>query len=287
MRVSVGSLARRYRWRIGLSLALILLEGIGYLLAPLVIGLAVEDLLADSHAGLVTLAGLAVAIITVSAIRRLYDARLYASMFEDVAGDVAAREKAASSDVSVIAARAGLVEEVIAFFQESVPQLTTGAVGIVGTTLILAGIDARLLVACIVLLALVMVVYAATGRLNLRLNEGYNDELERQVAALGHEQEASSREHFGRLVRWDVRLWDLDTANTTVVAAGAAAFLLFSLVVIVGGEPEIGLVISGLIYVLAYIELLATLPGYAQELIRLREIAGRLETPAGALEGKA
>ena len=93
-------------------------------------------------------------------------------------------------------------------------------------------------------------------------------------------------QHFARLVRWDVRLWDLDTANTTIVAAGAAVFLVYSIVVLVTGEPEIGLVISGLIYVLAYIELLATLPGYAQELIRLREIAGRLETPAGALEGE-
>ncbi len=285
MRVSVRSLARRYRWRIGLSLALILLEGLGYLLAPLVIGLAVEDLLADSYAGLAALAGLAVAIVAVSAIRRVYDARLYASMFEDVAGDVAAREKTASSDVSVVAARAGLVEELVAFFQVSVPHLTTGAVGILGTVLILAGIDTRLLVACIALLVLVVIVYAATGRLNLRLNEGYNDELERQVAALGHD-ETSTREHFARLVRWDVKLWDLDTANTTIVAAGAAVFLVCSLVVIVGGEPEIGLVISGLIYVLAYIELLATLPGYAQELIRLREIAVRLETPAGALEAE-
>ncbi len=285
MRVSVGSLARRYRWRIGLSLVLILLEGIGYLLAPLVIGLAVDGLLDDSYAGLAALAGLAVAIIAVSAIRRVYDARLYASMFEDVAGDVAARERAASSDVSVVAARAGLVEEIVAFFQESVPELTMGAVGILGTMLILAGIDARLLVACIALLALVVVVYAVTGRLNLRLNEGYNDELERQVAAL-RQDEASSRAHFGRLVRWDVKLWDLDTANTTIVAAGAAVFLVYSIVVLVTGEPEIGLVISGLIYVLAYIELLATLPGYAQELIRLREIAGRLETPAGALEGE-
>ena len=132
---------------------------------------------------------------------------------------------------------------------------------------------------------LVVAVYAVTGRLNLRLNEGYNDELERQVAAL-RQDDASSRAHFARLVRWDVRLWDLDTANTTIVAAGAAVFLVYSIVVLVTGEPEIGLVISGLIYVLAYIELLATLPGYAQELIRLREIAGRLETPAGALEGE-
>ena len=128
-----------------------------------------------------------------------------------------------------------------------------------------------------------VVVYAATGGLNLRLNEGYNDELERQVAALRHDEE-SLRAHFARLVRWDVKLCDLDTENNAIVAAGAAVFLVYSIVVLVTGESEIGLVISGLIYLLAYIELLATLPGYAQELIRLREIAGRLETPAGALE---
>ncbi|MEX1336633.1 MAG: ABC transporter six-transmembrane domain-containing protein, partial [Candidatus Limnocylindrales bacterium] len=65
----------------------ILLEGTGYLLAPLVIGLAVEDLLDSSSAGLAALAGLAIAIIVVSAIRCLYDARLYASMFGDVDTD--------------------------------------------------------------------------------------------------------------------------------------------------------------------------------------------------------
>ena len=89
----------------GLSLVLILLEGIGYLLGALVIGLAADGLLGDSYAGPAALTGLAVGIIAVSAIRRVYDVRLYASMLEDVAGDVAAREGAASSDVSVVAAR--------------------------------------------------------------------------------------------------------------------------------------------------------------------------------------
>ena len=83
------------------------------------------------------------------------------------------------------------------------------------------------------------------------------------------------RWQIARTMRGDIRLWDLDAVTRRSsggqhraphrVARGP-----------VRDHLDTGLLATAGVHALAYIQVLATVPSYAQELIRLNEIAGRL-----------
>ena len=278
--VSVPALLRRYRPRVALTFALVLLEAGGMLLFPLFIGFAVNGLVDDDHSGVVALAGLGVVVLLIGSGRRLYDTRTYARIYEDVANETVARERQAGTEVSAVTARANLLREVVEFLENSMPEIVASVIGVGGSLVILATLDLGVFLASVGLLVLVVVVYAATGRLNLRLNAGYNDELERQVDALSDGPTVVHR-HFVRLMRWNIRLSDLETANFAVIFIGIIALLFYSPIALVEGDVEAGTVLAGLMYVFQYTESLLALPYFAQQAIRLQEISTRLREPLG------
>ena len=100
----------------------------------------------------------------------------------------------------------------------------------------------------------------------------------RQVLAKDAE---SVRIHFRNLMRWNIRLSDLETANYEVIFLGVVALMFYSPIALVTGDVQAGTVVAALMYVFGYIEGLLILPYYAQQSIRLVEISRRLNTPAG------
>ena len=250
------------------------------LLFPLLIGIAVDDLIDDRLGGVVALSALGAATLLVGSLRRLYDTRTYSRIYEQVAGETIAREREAGSQLSSMSARANLLRESVEFFENSMPEIVNAFIGVFGTLFILLSIDTGVFFASLGLLGLVVAVYAATGRTNLRFNAGYNDELERQVEALS-EDAAEVHTHFRNLMRWNIRLSDLETANYAVIFLGVIALMFYSPIALVDGGAQAGVVVSALIYVFQYVEGLLNLPFFVQQSIRLSEISNRLSSPAG------
>jgi len=65
--------------------------------------------------------------------------------------------------------------------ESSMPEIVSSGIGIV---VIVAGIDRGVFFACLGLFVVMAIVCASTSGRNLRLNRGYNHELERQVQVL-------------------------------------------------------------------------------------------------------
>ncbi len=275
--VSVGSLVSRFKFRIIATLVLVALEGGAVLLFPLFIGLAINGLLGGSVAGVFELALVAIAAVAIGSIRRFVDTRAYAGAYEATASELVARERDRGTPVSTISARVGLVGEFVEFLEESLPGIAMGAVSLVGTLVILASISPRVSWACVALACVMVLQYGATASLNYRLNAGYNDELEKQVAIISNPGTRRPSAHFNRLMRWRIRLSDLETLNYAVLFLCVVLLLVFAPVELVDGPTaEYGLVLAALMYVLQYVEDLAAFPLYVQSLIRLHEISARL-----------
>ena len=164
------------------------------------------------------------------------------------------------------------------------PMIVNAGIGTVGTLVILAGIDGGVFLGAVGLAALVALVYGATGRWNLALTTGYNDELEQQVDALSVGG-ASARRHFSELMRWNRRLSDLETLNFSIIYLGVIALFVYAPVAVVerGGDGivEVGAAFAAVMYVLQYVEAVLETPLFLQQLIRLREISTRLSGGAG------
>lgn len=279
-RTTVGYLVGRFKARIAATLALVVLEAAALLLFPLFIGRAIDGLLDDRVGDLWFLGALGVFSLAIGALRRLIDTRTYASIYETTAVELVESELGDGNDVSTIAARTTLLTEFIEFLENSMPAIVNSVIAVVGTLVILAGIHLGVFVASLFLAILVGAVYAATGTTNLELTSGYNDELERQVAALSTRTIPDARNHFTKLMTWNRKLSDLETFNYTLIYLGVIALLIYSPIAVVGvTTPEYGFVFASMMYVFQYVESILAMPLFIQQLIRLNEISDRLSSP--------
>ncbi|MEM9366224.1 MAG: ABC transporter six-transmembrane domain-containing protein [Planctomycetota bacterium] len=139
-------------------------------------------------------------------------------------------------------------------------------------------LQTHVFVACLTATGVILIIYTVTSQRTLALNKDANDESEKSVALIADATIAEVRSHFGRLMRWNIRLSDLETATFSLSWLVMVALLLFSVIATIqSGVTAQGKVLSILMYVFGYIESVIALPLFYQQFLRLREIAGRLE----------
>ena len=276
--ISLRSIFQRFRFRIIVTWILVLGDAGLVLLFPLFMGNAIDDYLDGSFTGLWYLASLGLLSLLLGAGRRFYDTRIYAGIYSTVAPELVDQEKARDSTVSVTSARAGLATELVEFLENSLPQIINSAIGLGGTLVIILLLNVQVFVACTIATVLIASIYLITGKRTYRLNSGYNEELERRVEVLSEDNRSFIVDHFKRLMRWNIRLSDLETTNFSLSWILLMGVLLYSIVAIVeGGVVAYGRVLAVLMYVFSYIESVIMLPLFYQQVVRLREITHRLQ----------
>jgi ABC-type multidrug transport system fused ATPase/permease subunit len=275
--ITLWALVRRFKHKISVTMLLVVAESVLDLLFPLFIGHAINSLLGQRYTGVLALAVLGILALLVGSARRFYDTRAYAGIYTMLSGEMVAREQAKNSVISTISARTGLLNEFVRFLENSMPMIVTSLIGLIGILVIIFSLNLSIFGACVALLALILVIYLLSGKWNYRYNKQYNDELEDQVDTLSTQDMGLIETHFKTLMRWNIKLSDLETANYFVIWLGIIGLLVFAPIAAVSsGVLNYGLVFSILMYVFQYIESLVSLPYFIQRVIRLQEISGRL-----------
>ena len=150
--------ALRYKGRILVTVGVVTLESALELLYPLVIGLAFNDLVEGSFGGILRLAGLGLLSVAVGTGRRFYDARIYSGIYSRIASELAESELAKQSSVSKITACSSLLNEFTECLEWLICQVIGAGFSLVGTLIIVAGLDIRVIFGCLSLLFLVLAV---------------------------------------------------------------------------------------------------------------------------------
>lgn len=275
--VSLNYLVKRFWKRTSLTWVLVLLEGVALVIMPMVIGWAVDDLMNKSLSGVFKLGGLCLFLLFVGAGRRFYDTRAYAKIYHMVANELVKQEQGRNSGLSKISARTNLFREFISFLEDSIPGILQQGVNLVGTLIIVAFIDFRVFVACMITTTISMIIYSLSEKKIYRLNKGGNDEIEKQIDILTTKNEATICSHFTNLMDWRIKLSDLETLNFSFIWLALAGVLLFTVVSVTSsGNLSFGQIVSAVMYVFGFIESIMAFPLYYQQMIRLQEIASRL-----------
>ena len=269
------TLLKRFAARLALTVSLVVLEAAGWVLFPLVIGRAIDSVLADSPRGLYEFAALGIVTMGIAVVRRLADSRAFARIYITLGEEMAAA--AAASSTSTRAARLGMLKEIVEFFENSLPQLINSAIGLGGTVLILAALNLPVFLGCLVVAVGTAALYALTGGLTTRYNRGLNDEHERQVDAVDSGDPARLADHLRAMMRWNIRLSDLEAANLGINWVFMVALLVFAVGAAATETAEYGTVFAIVLYVFQFVESMLTLPYFFQGWLRLREISERLE----------
>ncbi len=277
-KISLRNIFARFRAKIILTWFLVICEAGLLLLFPLFIGIAIDDFLADSYLGLVQLAGIGLLSLIVGAGRRFYDTRAYANIYTTIAPELVEKEKKRDASVSVVSARAGLATEFVEFFENSFPEIINSIIALGGALLIILFLNFKIFIACLIVTAVIGLIYSLTSTKTYRLNRGYNAELEKRVKVLEQGDKNGVVGHFKNVMRWNIRLSDLETTNFSLSWVFLIGVLLYAIVAIIeSGVTAHGKVFSILMYVFNYIESVITMPLFYQQFVRLKEISHRLE----------
>ncbi len=271
---------RPFRGPLAFTVSLVVVESVGWLLFPLVIGRAIDSAIVGSLRGIVELVVLSVATVGVDVVRRVYDSRAYAKVYVQMSEELAARQSGAGTSAQT--ARLGMLGEVVEFFENSLPTLVSSVLGLVGTVAILSALSLPIFAGCMIVVVATVAVYGWTGKFTTRFNEGYNNEYERRVEVVASGSPARVARHIRRMMRWNIKLSDLEAANFGVLWVLMAALLAYSVHATARDTVEYGGVVAVVMYVFEFMESVAMLPLFYQQWLRLREIVGRLSEDRAA-----
>lgn len=268
------SVLKKHWKRLTVTGSIVIAESVTWILFPLVMGYAIDDIIQGSFTGLIWLAGLGGIALTLGALRRLIDSRTYAKVYESLADIVIRNTKLSTSKKT---ARVRLLNEIVEFMEESMPELASSMITLVGTIVILAFLDIKIFLGCIALIVIAVVTYWLSSGRTLRLNKRFNDELELQVDTIQNGTRAHFTTHMRKLMRSNIDLSDLETLTFSVVLLASIALIIFSIVVAGQNGLAAGAIFALVTYVFQFIEGLATAPLYYQQILRLSDIARRIK----------
>ena len=186
--------------------------------------------------------------------------------------------KIQNAGTSIKAARLNMLSEIVAFAEHQLPEIIQHSIGLFGVLAIIAFLNIYIFILAIIAGVLVVILYFLSSKRTIRYNTGFNNELEEQVNAIECDKKSGVKLHLLRLMKWNIKLSDLETINYSVSWLIMILLLISSIYISVSkGLIEYGALFALIMYVYQYIESIASLPLYYQKWLRLQEIINRLE----------
>lgn len=276
LKMRLLSIFKDYRLRFTFTLVLILLEALLALLFPLFIGFSIDRAINGSFYGTIQLGILGLVALLVGVGRRVFDSRFYAKLYQDLGSRTVYRLEKSTS--STKAARLGMIRELIEFLENSLPELVSNVIGLIGVVGIIATLNLNVFYGSLIVTVLVFLIYWFTSSKTIRLNKLSNDEYEKQVDVIAENDEESLSIHLKEMMKWNIKLSDLEAFNFSISWMIMIAFLAMSILISAGdGIVQYGALFSLIMYVFQYMENVINLPIFYQNWLRLKEIKERLE----------
>ncbi len=276
-KISLPLLMRRYWRRTAFTWFLVVLDGFLFLLFPLAIGWSVDGLIQGETGGLLALALLCFLVLLTGSGRRFYDTRVYSGIYQEISREFVERENRRGAPVSRTAARASLFTELVEFLENSLPEIVNQMINFGGTLLVIALLDIHIFLNCLIGAVFTLLVFSSSEKRIIALHKGMNDEQERQVAVIEQNQIAQIKAHFRKMMRWNIRLSDLETWNYAAAWAILASVLIASIAAsVTPGQTQYGQIVALIMYVFGFIESVLVFPLFYQQLLRLGDISRRL-----------
>ena len=270
----IKQIFKQYRWSFIFTFSLILIEAFLVILFPLFIGNAIGDAINKSISGIIELGILGVALIVIGALRRMYDSRFYAKIYTNLG--LSTLGKLYSQSTSVKTARLNMLAEMVKFAEDQLPEIIHHSIGLLGVIGIIAFLNLNIFILAIISGIIILILYLISSSRTITYNEGYNNELEEQVNVIEKKHTNGLKRHLLKLMKWNIKLSDLETINYSASWIIMIFLLLASIYLSSStGVLEYGALFALIMYVYQYIESISSLPLYYQQWLRLKEINNR------------
>lgn len=247
------------------------------ILFPLFIGYSIDSATKGSFQGAIYLGLLGMVALIVGVGRRVFDSRFYAKIYQNMGSAALSKMKEGSS--SKKSARLGMIRELIEFLENALPELISTVIGLIGVVAIIATLNLTVFYGSLLVTLLVFLIYGFTSARTIRLNQLSNDEFEKQVDIITKNNERKLNIHLKEMMKWNIKLSDLEALNFSISWIALMIFLVASIVISVrDGITQYGALFALIMYVFQYMENVINLPFFYQNWLRLKEIMERLKT---------
>jgi ABC-type multidrug transport system fused ATPase/permease subunit len=274
---SIASIMRSERGAVAVTYSLTLVENVCMLAYPALTGLAVDDLLKREYRGLYVLVAVWLLHLAISFGRQRYDTRVFMRLYARIASHMVGEQHGKGHGTSTVSARVEMVRDIVGFFETEVPAMFHHAIAVVGSLVMLFiyDVDAGFIAMAVLLpMALVNGWY---WRKAVRLNQGINNQIEREVDDIVSGRPFRIRRHFFLLRRWRVMLSDAESWTWALTELGTIVALIFILVDFTRSPSfTAGAIYAVLAYVYDYLEGLNHVPTLVNNLARLKDVRTRL-----------
>ncbi|NKB32464.1 MAG: hypothetical protein GKR91_05140 [Pseudomonadales bacterium] len=274
-KLTLQEILKSFKFKIGVTWILVALENVLLALIPLLIGLAIDDLLAGRFDALTSLGIVMVVLTFVAVARRIYDTRAYGTIRVELGKEVSSRH--GKLEVSARNARLDMSRELVDFLEQQVPEVLTGVIQIIVSLIVLALFHMYLAVSAFLVTLAMIVLYSFFHGRFYTLNASLNGQMEQQVGILGGGNPLNIINHLKALRKWEVKISDSEAVLYGVIFLMVIAFILYN-IWFGTSLPEIttGTIYSIISYSWAYVEAAIVLPFTLQSLTRLHEITERI-----------
>lgn len=268
---------RRHRGALTVTYGGAVLENTFELLYPFAIGLAVDDLLADSYRGIGVFVAVSLAHTLVAVARQRYDARSFNRLYVDLASAVVEEQRERGVATTSIVARTALVSEYVDFLEVAVVAAIAAAFAVLGSLVMLFVYDPALGAVAAAAAIPVALLNRRLVRRSSRIFRPLNDEAEREVSTIERGTPAEVRGHFKVLGRHWIRLSDAEATSWGVVDLIALGLSVFALVHVTDAAGEVGTIFAVIAYVWSYLGGFDQVPAVLQRMSNLGDIRRRID----------
>lgn len=283
--VTHGNIFRRYWVSILITLGLIFVSSLLQLFQPFLLGVAIDRLIADNWSGVAWLALLQVGVLAIGMARLFFDTRVYARIYRNIAEEAVTASQEAALELTRITARAGMLREVVGFFEYTLPSSLRAVINLIGSIALLWFLSKTVLVACaIAIVVMVIIAVGFSGRIR-SLSRRTSDQQEREVDVIAQRSRRDTRAHFRQLARWQIATSDTEVIMfglSNVVLTGVLLFALYQTISV--ENAEVGTIFAVFSYVTRFQFASYSLPYTYQRLIRTLEITERVNRLDDAID---
>ncbi|MGH2423548.1 hypothetical protein EJ576_09720 [Pseudomonas sp. C 49-2] len=275
---TLKAIAKAYPGKLFGTLSLVALENALLLAYPLFAGFAVDAMLRGDAGNALLYAVVVLGFWVVGAARRALDTRTFTRIYADLAVPVILNQRQQRHSTSKAAARVVLAREFVDFFEKHVPTIATALVSIIGAAAMLLAIEPWVGLACLLALALCLVVVPSFARRNQRLHQRLNNRLEKEISLVESVGARTLRRHYQVLSR--LRIWLSDREAIAFLTIGILAALLFVVAIsqlALAPAVKAGHIYAVMTYLWTFVSCLDEAPNVVDQLARLKDIGKRVD----------
>jgi ABC-type multidrug transport system fused ATPase/permease subunit len=275
MNISLKFLFYKYKVAISTTFLLLTFEAILLAMIPFGIGIAIDSLVKYDLEGIYILTGILFVILFVSTIRRMYDTRVYSTIYSILSTSLIKKHKKQNIDTSIVVTRSSMVQELVDVFEHDLTNAYTSLVGVFTALLMIFYINTAVALICIFAILLIILVYLLSEVKIYEENAKLNSELENRLNII-NKNNIFLIPHFRKIKNSMVRLSDIESYNYIMIQILIAVMIISSIFIGMDMRLSVGEIFALVTYVLNFSFEILTLPVIFQQFIRLKEITTRI-----------